>query len=117
MTKTYTQIIAQIETLQQQASSLKAKEVDGVIERIKEAIAAYGLTAADLGLAGAKRGPKPAAVKRKIASRPSKPQAKRADAPKYSDGNGNVWSGRGPRPKWLKEALGAGKALSDFAQG
>jgi DNA-binding protein H-NS len=36
------------------------------------------------------------------------------DPPKYADGAGNTWIGRGPRPKWLKEAIGAGRALDEF---
>jgi DNA-binding protein H-NS len=33
---------------------------------------------------------------------------------KYQDGTGNKWSGKGPRPKWFKEALAAGKTLEDL---
>jgi len=33
---------------------------------------------------------------------------------KYSDGNGNFWTGRGVKPKWLSEALEAGLALESF---
>lgn len=36
---------------------------------------------------------------------------------KYADGHGNTWSGRGPRPKWLKAALATGKILADFESG
>lgn len=41
MTKTYAQVMKQIESLAKDAERLKRKEVDGVIARIKEAIAAY----------------------------------------------------------------------------
>ena len=34
---------------------------------------------------------------------------------KFSDGQGNTWVGRGKRPQWLRDALAAGKQLSDFA--
>ena len=51
MTKTYVQIQKQIETLQREADKLKRKEIDDVIAKIKEAIAVYELTAADLGFA------------------------------------------------------------------
>lgn len=34
---------------------------------------------------------------------------------KYADQAGNIWSGRGPRPKWLKDALAAGKQLAEFS--
>ena len=114
MTKTYAQIQKQIEALSREAESLKRKEVAGVISRIKEAITAYGLTAADLGLgpagASAKRGRKPG---RKAGA--TRGRARAAGAVKYRDDNGNVWGGRGPRPKWLRDALSAGKQLSDFA--
>lgn len=105
--KTVAQIQKQIEALQKEADTIKRKEVPGVIARIKEAIRHYGLTAADLGFT--------AASSKSIKS-PSKSTGKSAGA-KYADGAGNVWSGRGPRPAWLREALSQGKALSDFATG
>ena len=111
MTKTYSQLIKQIETLRREAEDVRRKEIDGVIGRIKEAIVAYGLTAADLGLGGAK---KPKAEK-KPAKRVARKGAKASAAPKYKDESGNVWGGRGPRPAWLRTALAAGKQLSDFA--
>jgi hypothetical protein len=33
---------------------------------------------------------------------------------KYADKNGNTWSGRGRRPKWLNDAVATGKSLADF---
>lgn len=35
-------------------------------------------------------------------------------APKYADGSGHAWTGRGPRPAWLKEAIAQGKQLEEF---
>ena len=40
--------------------------------------------------------------------------AKKPGAPKYRDGSGNSWAGRGPQPCWLKGAVAAGKRLDDF---
>jgi len=34
--------------------------------------------------------------------------------PKYADAHGNTWSGKGRRPKWVNDALTAGKTLADF---
>lgn len=110
MSKTYSQLMKQIDSLQREAEEIKRKEIDGVITRIKDAIQAYGLTAADLGLAA--RAPKAAKVGKKRAGR--KP-GKAAAAAKYRDDAGNTWGGRGPRPAWLRDALAAGKQLSDFA--
>jgi DNA-binding protein H-NS len=33
---------------------------------------------------------------------------------KYRDNNGNGWSGRGLKPRWLTAELESGKSLSDF---
>lgn len=116
MTKTYAQLMKQIETLNQEAEKLKRKEIEGVISRIKEAIEAYGLTAADLGL-GAARGPRKAAGSAPAKSRRRRTRAGSKYVPqvKYRDGEGNTWVGRGPRPQWLRDALAAGKSLQDFA--
>lgn len=118
MTKTYLQVLKQIEGLKAQAEKLRRAEVDGVVSRIREAIEHYGLTAADLGLsgggstapkaAGKKPGRKPGRPK-KAAGKPSKV------APKFRDENGNTWAGRGKRPIWLRDALASGKKLEDFA--
>jgi len=45
-------LLKQSEALRRQAEELKRKETPEVVARIKEAIAHYGLTAQDLGLAG-----------------------------------------------------------------
>ena len=106
---TYLEVQKQIEALQKEAEALKAAERKGVIERMREAIAVYGITAADLGLAGG-------------ASHSRKKSAKRAPnqlatkTAAYSDDKGNTWGGRGPRPRWLKEALAAGAKLEEFAR-
>jgi len=113
MTKTYVQIQKQIETLQREADKLKRKEIDDVIAKIKEAIAVYELTAADLGFA--RGAAKAGAAPRKRGRPAAKGRAKSAAEPKYRDESGNTWGGRGPRPQWLRDALGAGKSLQDFA--
>ena len=79
MTKTYAQVMKQIDSLSKEAERLKRKEVDGVIARIKEAIAAYGLTAADLGL-GARLG-RPPGAKSKAKKQMGKSKASKAVKP------------------------------------
>ena len=113
MTKTYAQVMKQIDALSREAERLRRKEVDGVIARIKESIAAYGLTAADLGL-GAKRGPKPG-FKRATKGEKVNGKGKAVKAVRFRDDSGNTWVGRGHRPQWLKDALAAGKTMGDFA--
>jgi DNA-binding protein H-NS len=116
MKKTYQQIRRQIEVLEREAEKLKRAEVAGVIERIKLAIDAYGLTAADLGLAVS---PKVEKVSRKPTS--TKAQGSAGEAPKkgklpakFRDQSGNTWTGRGSQPRWLKGALAAGRSLDEF---
>lgn len=110
MSKSYSQVMKQIQNLQREAEDLRRKEIQGVVERIKEAIKAYNLSASDLGLGAAKRGRVSAA--RKAAPKAHKSKSR---APKYRDENGNTWVGRGKRPGWLRDALAAGRNLSDFA--
>ena len=114
MTKTYAQVMKQIDDLSRLAERLKRKEIDGVIARIKEAIDAYGLTAADLGL-GARIG-RPPGAKTKGAKTKAGKAAKGVGKPviRFKDDAGNTWLGRGPRPLWIKDALAAGKTLGDF---
>lgn len=114
MAKTYSQLMKQIDDLQREADELKRKEVEGVIQRIRDAIDVYGLTAADLGLSLAKtRTAAKGAGKRKAKGRPGRKG--KAAVVKFRDEAGNTWGGRGPRPAWLRAALSAGKQLSDFA--
>lgn len=89
-----------------------------MIARIKEAIQAYGLTAADLGLATGKRGRRSSKSGVEVTARGRKAhngKAKAATGAKYRDEHGHTWSGRGPRPKWLRDALANGRTLKDFA--
>jgi DNA-binding protein H-NS len=104
--RNYESIQRKISALQAQADRIREKEKTGVIARIREAIGVYGITAAELF--GASHG----APLRKSAT-----VGKRKALARYSDGNGNEWSGRGPRPRWLREALEAGKSLEDYLGG
>ena len=162
MAITYIQLMQQIEKLQKQAQDLRRGEIDGVVRRIREAIAAYNLTAADLGLAGGAAAPaasaalapatrkaaasagaaaplagslaadfpvnKGRAVKggkgpnsgktRKVRKDKGTKAAKAPAAPKvvkFRNDTGGTWGGLGKRPDWLRNALAAGKQLSDFA--
>lgn len=109
---------AQIAALQAQAETLRRKEMVGVIAKAKDAIAHYGLTAADLGFGTTARqigkspaaaGGKPARKRRKSAA--AKPPAKPV---KFKDDQGHTWGGIGKRPDWFKAALAAGKTPEDL---
>ena len=102
MTQTYSQIQQKIAKLQKEADALRQKEMGGVIARIKVAIEHYGLTAEQLGFGGT------------IANGKAKVAGKASSGARYSDGNGLIWSGRGPRPRWLREAIARGASLESF---
>lgn len=117
MAKTLAQIQQQIAKLQQEADAIKAKEVSGVVERIKDAIGHYGLTVEDLF--GRSVGGQKAASKDRV--RLKKSTAKKATTKgsrvpvKYRDDAGNTWTGRGNKPRWLVAAIANGKTVEDFA--
>lgn len=100
---TYDSITREIAALQARAEAIRKKEVGEVIRRIKEAIAQYGLTATDLGLAG-----------RRSASSVT---GSSRSAGGFADDQGNTWSGRGRRPQWFLDALAAGKAPEELKVG
>jgi DNA-binding protein H-NS len=116
--KTSQQIRQQIKKLELQADALARKEADDVLARIREAIAYYEFKPEDLFGAPARatrkgRAPKAAAPK---AAAPVKGAVKRKKiAVKYRDPEGNTWTGRGSRPRWMVAALDQGKSIEDFA--
>ena len=114
MAKTLNQIQKQIATLQKQAESLKARDLPGVVERIREAVAYYGITAGDVFGAGGEV----KTVARKAGAKrggPRKTTKRKAHLPpKFRDEAGNAWSGHGKRPNWYKDALAAGKTQQDL---
>lgn len=102
---TYLELKEQGEKLLAQAEELRQREVQQAIEEIKSKMQAYGITPADLGIAGRR------------ARSTSGVRGKKSDQPaKYRGPNGESWSGgRGRKPRWLTEALASGKKLEDFA--
>ena len=88
-------LLNQIETLQNQVSEVRQKEVGEAISKARALVEEYQLKASDVFPGGkAKAGAKKTG---KVAA-------------KYRDPlTGNTWSGRGLAPKWL-----AGKNKADF---
>lgn len=83
---TYKQIQDQIKQLQLQAEELRKKELSETISQIKTMMAEYGITVADLGMGGKRKGP----------------HAKTTLPPKYRNPEtGDTWSGRGKAPRWI----------------
>ncbi len=103
---TYVEIMAQIEALQKQAEQMRAAELAGVIAEIRQKMHDYDLTAADLGFA-----PVAPATTSTTAQNDKRAPVK----PKYRDpASGKTWTGRGVMPKWMKEAVEAGRSRDEF---
>lgn len=93
---TYAEIQAEIVKLQAQAEELKKSEQAKAVAEIRAKMAELGITLDDLRSAGARNSRKPVAAK-------------------YRDPkSGQTWAGRGRTPKWLQEAMAAGKTAEDF---
>jgi DNA-binding protein H-NS len=115
----------QIDKLQLQAERLKAKEVPGVIERIRAAVDYYQLTPKDLFPANHSDSAGTASGKAIKSQKPSskssttkKPAAKKkASTIRFRDEHGNTWTGHGQRPRWFLHAIANGKTREDLSVG
>jgi DNA-binding protein H-NS len=93
------ELLAQKAAIEQQIAEAQRAERTDAVAKVRALMAEHGLTLADLSAKST--GPKRTGAK---------------VAPKYRNtATGDTWSGRGLQPKWLKQALAAGKKISDFA--
>jgi DNA-binding protein H-NS len=98
---TYLELKQKAEKLMAEAEQMRQKEISEVIAEIQEKMKRYGLSIQDIaGVSNVKR-------------RKSGGAAKKV---KYRGPHGETWAGgRGRKPKWVQEALKAGKKIEDFA--
>ncbi|MGC5802978.1 H-NS histone family protein [Ralstonia pseudosolanacearum] len=83
---TYKELLAQKAKLEEQLEGARIKELEAVIQQVRQIVAEYDLTAEDIGLTS-KRG---------------SVGKKKTVAPKYRDPKtGATWTGRGRAPAWL----------------
>jgi DNA-binding protein H-NS len=101
---TLAELLAQKADLEQRIAEQQRAEREQAIAQVRQLMAQYGLTAADIGGT-----PRPQSLRSMAAKPASKVAAKYRDP-----ATGATWSGRGLQPKWLKSALAAGRSLSDF---
>ena len=98
---TLKELIAQKEALDLQIEQTKKDERSAAVQKVRELMAEYGLTDADLKSRGVPK---------------SSGRTGAKVAAKYRNSStGESWSGRGLQPKWLKAALATGRKLTDFA--
>jgi DNA-binding protein H-NS len=82
------EIQAKIAELKKEEEKIRVEERNKAIEEIKSLMAAYSIKASELkGSVG---------------------------SAKYKDANGNSWSGKGKMPKWMADAVAAGKTREWF---
>jgi DNA-binding protein H-NS len=97
------ELMAQKAALEQTIGALQTEERAGAIAKVREIMSEYGLTPADIAVTKGTQ---------KVSKDPGKTTKVAA---KYRDSvTGNSWSGRGLKPRWLSEALSAGKKVEDF---
>ena len=99
------QLIRQKADLERQIAQLNSKGRQDAIDEIRQIMAEHGLTSEDISTA---------ARSRKVGTKLDGSERK-AVAAKYRDDQGNQWTGRGLKPRWLTAALAAGRKLEDFA--
>ena len=100
-------LLAQKAALEKQIAAAQTQERGAAIAQIKQLMAQYGLSAADLG---GRSAPAKKTTGKKGPRKGTKVPAKYRDP-----ATGQAWSGRGLHPKWLQAALAQGRKLSDFA--
>jgi DNA-binding protein H-NS len=99
------ELIRQKADLERQIAQLNSRGRQEAIDEIRKIMSEHGLTTDDVATP---------AKARKSGTKLDGSERK-AVAPKYKDGQGNQWTGRGLKPRWLTAALAAGKKLEDFA--
>ena len=101
-TTTLKDLIAQKEALELQIREAQQSQRAEAIAKVKTLMVDHGLSISDIASRAASAGASPSTGK-KVAA-------------KYKSADGEqTWSGRGLKPKWLREALESGKTLTDFA--
>lgn len=96
----YSELMAQAQTLMAQAEQARKDELSSVIADIKSKMKQFGISVADLGAVTS--GKKPA-------------KSKSVSTPKYRGPNGELWAGGpGRKPEWVRTVLASGKSVEDF---
>jgi len=107
---TVEQLEEQTRNIEEQIAALRETQKQRAIARIKDMVIANNITASDMGSVLADMGVVWTEVKAK------KVRKVRPDLlPKYKGPNGELWSGRGRRPEWVRNVLAGGGTLDAYA--
>lgn len=96
------EINEQMARLQQEADAIRQSERQSVIDDILAKMETYGLSPEDLSPAG------------KSSRRAASTGARGPVTAKYRGPNGELWTGRGMTPRWLKALLDQGHNKASF---
>ena len=107
-------IQSQIEKLQKQASEIKAREFNKTVQDIREKMQAFGITAKDLQTAKISKKVAAQLPAKKRVSASAKKAAGVSVAAKYRGPEGQTWSGRGLKPRWMAALIAQGHAKEEF---
>jgi len=90
MTTSYKELLQQRESLEQAIQEARTREISQAVQKVRDMMAEYGLTAQDVFPSGR-------------ASKSSGFKSVNKVAPKYKDpATGQTWTGRGKAPKWIE---------------
>lgn len=95
----YVDLMKEIEALQAQAEAMRREEKAAAVARVKDIMGEYGLTIADLG-----------SVSHSRSSLKGVPVPAKYRHP----ASGAAWSGRGQKPRWLRDEIAQGRSANDF---
>lgn len=99
MSQSIQELIAQRAALDKKIEEAKKEHRAAAVAQARALVAEFGLTPADLGFEkGRGRKASGSSVK-----------------PKYRSPSGETWAGRGRKPRWLEEAIAAGRKVEEFA--
>lgn len=96
------ELLAQRAELEKKIADAQREERSAAIAKVRTLMAEFGLTAADIAGRG-------------TAARTKSTTGAKVPAKYRNAATGDSWSGRGLQPKWLRNALAAGRKLEDFA--
>jgi len=100
MATTLKDLLAQREVLEAKITELRAAEISEAKAKIHALIAEYGFTQQDI-FAGKSSTKAPKSATTKVAA-------------KYKGPNGETYSGRGLKPRWLSELIAAGHSKDEY---
>lgn len=111
----YRDYLNQIESLRRKAEAARRAELSSAIREARRLIIEFELTADDVGLgAGGSSAARRRGVPVKAESRANPLRGVKVP-PKYRGPGGQLWTGRGRQPVWVREALASGHSLADLA--